>query len=309
MLIIRKTLDDGTTLLWDKIEKGVWINLVDPTEAEINKVEQETGISYDFLRYPLDEEERPRVEFDDDQMLAIFDVPRFIQHDSYYDTIPLGIIVTGGFFVTICLDQVSVLDDFCTGNHKGSATYKKTRFLFLILYKTATLYLKYLREINKKSEEIELELHKSLKNKELIRLLNLQKSLVYFTTSLRSNRVAAEKLVHTSFLEKFSEDEDLIEDVIIENQQALDMAHIFTNILNGTMDAFASIISNNLNIVMKFLAAVTIIISLPTMVASFFGMNVGIPFQNTAYGFFAVIVISIFVSALGALFLLKKGML
>lgn len=308
MLTIRRTIADKT-IISESLEKGAWINLISPTEEEINKVAEQAGIFYDFLKYPLDDEERPRVEIEDDQILTIINIPVFDRQENIYDTIPLGIIITANHIVTVCLEDIKLLQDFYDGKVKGMATFKKTRFLFLILYKTATLYLKYLREINKKSEEIEWELHKSMKNKELIGLLNLEKSLVYFTTSLKSNQIVMEKLLKSNSLEKFSEDEDLLEDVIVENQQAIEMANIYTNILSGTMDAFASVISNNLNIVMKFLAAVTIILELPTMVASFFGMNVALPFQNSPFGFVYTLIISFIFSSFAALVLIKKKML
>ncbi len=308
MLSIFKTISERTAP-HDKLEKGVWINLANPTDDEINKVSQETGIQYDFLKYSLDDEERPRVEIDEGQILIIINVPIFISNEAFYDTIPLGIILTDDFFVTVCLENLTILEDFYNnGKIKGMATFKKTRFLFLILYKVATLYLRYLRVINRKSEDIELELHKSMKNKELISLLNLEKSLVYFSTSLRSNQIVMEKLLKSNSIEKYNEDKDLLEDVLIENQQAIDMANIYANILSGTMDAFASIISNNLNMVMKFLAMITIILALPTMVASFFGMNVALPFQSSSYGFLIVVIISIFLSVVGTLFLVKKKM-
>jgi len=308
MLSIFKTINDKT-VQHDKLEKGVWINLANPTDDEINKVSKETGIQYDFLKYSLDDEERPRVEIDEGQILIIINVPIFISNEAFYDTIPLGIILTDDYFVTVCLENLTILEDFYNnGKIKGMATFKKTRFLFLILYKVATLYLRYLRVINRKSEDIELELHKSMKNKELISLLNLEKSLVYFSTSLRSNQIVMEKLLKSNSIEKYNEDKDLLEDVLIENQQAIDMANIYANILSGTMDAFASIISNNLNIVLKFLATITIILALPTMVASFFGMNVALPFQNSSYGFLIVLIISIFLSVVGTLFLVKKKM-
>ncbi len=290
----------------DQIEKGCWINLINPTEEDINLVVQATGIFVDFIRYPLDDEERPHVEFEDNLLLTIIDVPIQINTGAGYDTIPLGIIQTDNYIVTVCLHDLSMINDFHQKKVRGIATYKKTRFLFQILYRNASLYLKYLREIDKKSTELELELHKSMRNKELIKLLNLEKALVYFTTSLRSNETVLEKLLRGKVVKMYEEDEDLLEDVIIENKQAIEMANIYSNILSGTMDAFASIISNNLNIVMKFLAIVTIILALPTMVASFFGMNVPVPFQNSPHGFAFAVVISAVLSVAGIYYLAKK---
>lgn len=188
-------------------------------------------------------------------------------------------------------------------------TFKKTRFVFQILYRNAVSYLRYLRIIDRKSDQIEEKLHISQKNSELIELLELEKSLVYFTTSLRSNEVVLEKLLRTEKVRKYPEDEDLLEDVIIENKQAIEMANIYSGILSGMMDAFASVISNNLNIVMKFLATVTIVLSIPTMIASFFGMNFdNIPLGHSPWGFFTIIVLTLLISGVVALLFRKKDL-
>lgn len=308
MLQIFKSLTDDELIQIQNIEKGAWINLVNPNEEEIEFVTANTGIFSEFIRYPLDEEERPHIESEDGQILVLINVPLVLQKDIIYDTIPLGIIVTDDFIVTICLEEVDILKELYSRKTKGFATFKKTRFVFQLLYKNASLYLKFLRGIDRKSNEIELELHKSMRNKELISLMNLEKSLVYFSTSLRSNEIVLEKLMRGKLIKMYEEDEDLLEDVIIENKQAIEMANIYSNILSGTMDAFASIISNNLNIVMKFLAAVTIVLALPTMVASFFGMNVSLPFENSPHGFVIVITISILLSLTGIMYLAKKDM-
>jgi len=289
-------------------EKGTWINLVCPSDEELQYVSEIASINYDFLKYPLDDEERPRVETEENQVLIIVNVPITQQKDVIYDTFPLGIVLTEDCIITVCLREIDILREFFQGKIKGLATYKKTRFVFQIMQKTATLYLKYLREINKKTDEIELELHKSMRNKELIRLLDLEKSLVYFTTSLRSNERVMEKLLRSKTIKMYDEDQDLLEDVIVENKQAIEMADIYSNILSGMMDAFASIISNNLNIVMKFLAAITIVMAIPTMVASFFGMNVPVPFQNSSHGFFIVLCISLILSALSIFYFFRRNM-
>ena len=188
-------------------------------------------------------------------------------------------------------------------------TFKKTRFVFQILYRNAASYLRYLRIIDRKSDQIEEKLHISQKNSGLIELLELEKSLVYFTTSLRSNEVVLEKLLRTERVKKYPEDEDLLEDVIIENKQAIEMANIYSGILSGMMDAFASVISNNLNIVMKFLATVTIVLSIPTMIASFFGMNFdNIPLGHSPFGFFTIIVLTLIISGVVALLFRKKDL-
>ena len=188
-------------------------------------------------------------------------------------------------------------------------TYMKTRFILQILYRNSSMYLRYLRIIDRKSDQIEEKLHISQKNSELIELLELEKSLVYFTTSLRSNEVVLEKLLRTERVKKYPEDEDLLEDVIIENKQAIEMANIYSGILSGMMDAFASVISNNLNIVMKFLATVTIVLSIPTMIASFFGMNFdNIPLGHSPFGFFTIIVLTLIISGVVALLFRKKDL-
>ena len=178
-----------------------------------------------------------------------------------------------------------------------------------ILYRNASLYLQYLRVINKLSDKIEQKLHVSTENRELIELLELEKSLVYFTTSLRSNEVVLEKLLKSDRVKKFPEDEDLLEDVIVENRQAIEMANIYSGILSGMMDAFASVISNNLNIVMKFLAVMTIVLSVPTIIFAAYGMNLnaaGMPFANSPFGFLIVVVFSLVVSIAVAVYLAKK---
>jgi magnesium transporter len=308
MLRIYKSLTEDELIQTEEIEKGAWINLVNPSEEEIQLVVANTGIYCEIIKYPLDEEERPHIELEENQLLIVINVPLVQQKDVMYDTIPLGIIVTDDFIVTVCLMEVDFLQELYARKTKGFATYKKTRFVFQLLYKNATMYLKYLRDIDRRSTEIEIELHKSMRNKELISLMNLEKSLVYFSTSLRSNETVLEKLLRGKLIKMYEEDEDLLEDVIIENKQAIEMANIYSNILSGTMDAFASIISNNLNIVMKFLAAVTIVLALPTMVASFFGMNVSLPFENFPYGFVIVILISVLLSVSAIMYLAKKDM-
>jgi len=301
---------DGIMYETTFIEKNCWINLINPTEEEIQLIAKETNVAYELLHYPLDDEERPRVEVDGDQILTIIDIPHYDYENSTYDTMPMGIIITDSHVLTICLKNTGLLDDFYHSRIKGLSTAKRTRFLFLILYKNAMVYLRHLREIDRKTTEIEAELHKSLRNKELIRIKNLSKSLVYFSTSLRSNQAVLDRLLRTRALKKYEEDEDLLEDVIIENKQAMEMASIYTNILTGTMDASASIISNNLNNVMKFLAAITIIMELPTMVYSFFGMNVTLPLVRLPYpqGVLSITGISFFLSALAVWLLYRRNM-
>ena len=307
MISIYKTVEDELISV-DKIEDGCWVYVTRPTTEELERLQDETGIDMDDLRAPLDDEERSRVEVEDDYNMILVDIPSLDEKDRYV-TIPLGIYMTKEVIVTLCLEESPVLRAFANKRVREFYTFKKTRFVFQILYRNATSYLRYLRIIDRKSDQIEEKLHISQKNSELIELLELEKSLVYFTTSLRSNEVVLEKLLRTEKIRKYPEDEDLLEDVIVENKQAIEMANIYSNILSGMMDAFASVISNNLNIVMKLLATVTIVLSIPTMIASFFGMNFDvIPLGHNPYGLVITIVITLLISLLVALFFRKKNL-
>lgn len=244
------------------------------------------------MRAALDDEETSRIDIDDNNnILVLVDIPFTEMEDNSltYDTYPVAIIHTETTLITVCLKNSKIILDFINGKVKSFFTFKRSRFILQILYRIASYYLIYLRQIDKKSLMIEKRLHKSMKNKELIQLLSLEKSLVYFSTSLKSNEITLEKMLKLDIMQKYPEDQDILEDVIIENKQAIEMANIYSNILSGTMDAFASVISNNLNIVMKLLASVTIVMSIPNMISGMFGMNVAaIPFANSPYGFWII---------------------
>jgi magnesium transporter len=315
MLKITKTFDDGLRELESsEIEPGAWINLVHPTREEIAVAEEITKAPVDFIQAALDPEESSRLEIEDDHILVLINVPK--DHDDIieeYDTMPLGIIMTPDYIVTICQDFNTVLANFTSAYQRYFSTFKRTRFLFQILYRSAALFLRDLRQINRKSDTVEQDLRKSMKNKELFQLLDLQKGLTYFSMSLRSNRVVIERLmrlfsnIQVSHLIKLrEEDEDLLDDVRVEYDQAIEMTQVQTVVLAGMMDAFASVISNNLNIVMKFLASVTIVMAIPTMIASFFGMNVPVPWGSDQFGFLIIIFISLITSAVLTYFLWKR---
>ena len=307
MLQIFNTVEDGLQEL-DQVTEGCWVALTKPTMEELETVSATTGIDIDDLRAPLDDEERSRVEIENDYVVILVDIPYLDEKDRYV-TIPLGIYTTEKMIVTVCLEETPVLKAFMNNREREFYTFKKTRFVFQILYRNATSYLRYLRIIDRKSEQIEEKLHISQRNKELIELLELEKSLVYFTTSLRSNETVLEKLLRTEKIKKYPEDEDLLEDVIVENKQAIEMAKIYSDILSGTMDAFASVISNNLNVVMKFLSTVTIVLSIPTMIASFYGMNFQhIPLGDNPYGFYIVTAITLIVTVVLVFFFKKKNL-
>ena len=225
-----------------------------------------------------------------------------------FTTLPVGIILTKDLIVTICLKANIVWENFIM-NIKviDFSSTNRNRLILHFFQRTAVLYLVYLKEVNKRTTAVEEMLHKAMKNEELIKLLNLEKSLVYFTTSLRSNELMMERLQRSDILQFKSEDNDFLEDTIIDNKQAIETANIYSNILSGMMDAFASIISNNLNIVMKFLTSVTIILMLPTLVASIYGMNVRLPFQDSPYAFIITICILFTLSVIGVLIFIKRN--
>lgn len=304
---------DGAIHQIEEPQDGCWIALTNPTATELFEISEKFQIEVDDLRAPLDEEERSRIDTEDSYSLVVVDIPVIEERNEkdWYVTIPMGIIMARDVIITVCLEETPVLTAFMDGRVREFYTNMKTRFVLQILHKNASLYLQYLRIIDKKSEVVERELHKSQRNRELIELLELEKSLVYFTTSLRANEVVLEKLLRSERIKKYPEDTDLLEDVIIENKQAIEMANIYSGILSGTMDAFASVISNNLNIVMKFLATITIVMSIPTMVASFYGMNVnpaGMPFAGSPYGFWIVLAFAAAISGVVAWIFSKKNL-
>ncbi|MFV0528793.1 MAG: magnesium transporter CorA family protein [Lachnospiraceae bacterium] len=310
MLTIYRTID-GKIQEINEPQAGCWITMTNPTADEIFSISDLYNIEVADLRSSLDEEERSRIEVEDEYTLILVDVPIIEERNDkdWYGTIPLGIIVTDDAIITVCLQETAVLTRFMDGRVRNFFTYMKTRFILQILYRNATMYLHYLRIIDRKSEQVEEQLHVSTRNQELIELLELEKSLVYFTTSLRSNEVVLEKLLKVERIKQYPEDTELLEDVIIENKQAIEMSNIYSGILSGMMDAFASVISNNLNIVMKFLATVTIVMSIPTMIFSAYGMNLnaeGMPFSQSPYGFWVVILVSLLISLIVALVFSKK---
>ena len=296
-----------------EFKKGSWINLVNPSENEIKKVCENLKIQEDFIRDALDFEEKARIdEEDDDTKLFVVDVPIIEKNEEndIYSTMPLGmIVVRDDFFITVSLRKNKIIEDFEKKKVKNLQTFKKSRMIFQILYLNSSYYLSYLKQINKETEIAEYILKNSMKNKELLKLLSLEKGLVYFTTSLKSNELVMERTMRGKIIKLYEEDEDILEDAIIENKQAIEMAKIYSDILNGTMEAYASIISNNLNGVMKFLTSITIVLAIPTMISSFWGMNVNLPFQNSSIGFGIMIMISIVLTILVTWWLKKKDML
>ena len=292
----------------DAVEDGCWVNLVYPSEDELKTVSAILGVEPSFLRAALDEEETSRIDSEDGQTLIIVDTPAMEQDETgvVYSTLPLGIIVTEKHIITVCLKETSVVRDLQDGMVKDVRTQQRTRFILNILLLVAKRYLKYLKQIEKTYNHMERQLTKSQRNKDLMQLLDLQKSLVYFNTSLKANEVTLEKILRGRIVTLYEEDHDLLEDVLIEIRQAIEMAQIYSSIISSMMDSFSSIISNNLNVIMKVLTSITILLTIPNIIFSFYGMNVaGLPFDQF---FWVPILISMVIVAIVAIILKKKDL-
>lgn len=314
MLKIYKTDNvEKTVKKIKKITIDCWIELTAPTIDEIEKVVAKTKIDKDLILKMLDEEELPRIEQDDNATLIVIDTPFLEENDTThsYKTYPLGIIITNNnYVVTISPKRTTILNNFRLSKVKNFRTAKKIRFLIQILSTTAAAYQRALKQVNKDIEAKEQILKKSTENNDLIDLLDIEKTLVYFITSLKANQLVLEKLNRGVILPLFEEDLDLLEETIIENKQAIEMSGIYREILSSLAETYGTIVSNNLNGVMKFLAGATIILSIPTMFASFMGMNVPLgPFADIAFGFLIVVGISLLVAIIVAFILKKKNML
>lgn len=295
------------------LQKECWIDLINPSIEEIKEISSKTNTDLDLLTKLLDDEELPRIEFGDNATLIVVDTP-YVSDTNYkhkYNTDPLGIIINNdGYFITISPKEQMLFDDFKNNKVREFDVKKRTKFVIQILLKTASAYQKELKAINEYINEKEKMLHKSTNSKKLIELLNVEKTLVYFSTSLKANDVVLEKLAKGNVLTMYEEDTDLLEDAMIENKQAIEMANIYREILTSMTDTYATIISNNLNVIMKFLAGITIVFSIPTMVASFIGMNVPLGKIGTSpFSFILIIAFSFVLSIIIAIILKKKNML
>jgi magnesium transporter len=299
----------------EKIQDGTWICVTAPTELELNYLETRLKILPEFLRYPLDEEERPRLEKEEQQVLMIIRIPVPAGSGLYvkYETIPIGIIITEENVITICLVDHPIFEEFIAFANK-SKTFdleKPVTFLLNFFFLATNLYLKFLRQIDRTIEEYEEAIFRALTNEEFLRMLSLEKTLTYFNTSLQGNDMVLTKLQSGRYLRLTEEEAELLEDVQIENKQAVEMTKVFISILSNTMDAYASIINNNVNVIMKFLASMAIILSIPTIIYSMYGMNIPLPFQeleplkNSPHAFYIVNLIVIGM-CLVLVFLLRK---
>ena len=292
----------------EELEPGCWISAIAPTEAEISKLETELSVDRDFIRSALDEEESSRIENDEGQTLIVLDYPVAEKNDDEtfsYSTLPMGLILTDSNVISVSLTQNAIIDDFSKGVVKNVNTKFMTQFVFCILLRIAAKYLQYLKQIEKIFNYVQKQLHTSMKNEHLIQLLGLQKSLIYFSTSLKSTETVLEKLLRGRVIKLYDEEQELLEDVLVEIKQAIEMSNIYSNILSNTMDAYSNIISNNMNRVMKALTIITIVLQIPNIIFAYYGMNTDLPLPYT----WVAIVLATVLATLATVILLKSKFL
>lgn len=290
-------------------EKGCWVNVSQPSTEEINRLKNEFKIPNDIIRDILDIDERPRIEFDDEWSLVIIRIPvTGAGNGLLFHTVPLGIFMTADTSITLCstYNEVLPIEQPSLYREQYQQVNDAFNFILKLFLRSATVYSNYLKQINQQTSNIEQDLEKSIRNRELNRLLKMEKCLVFFITSLKSNELVLSKLRYSKRNSLSELNEDLLEDAIIENKQALEMAKIYSDIQAGMMDAFASVISNNLNVVMKQLTSISIILIIPTLVASVYGMNVPNSLENSKWAFPGIIAFSILMSFAGVLTFRKR---
>ncbi len=295
---------------FEHLAPNSWINMSDPTGDEIDYISDTLDIPRDFITDPLDPDERSRIEIEDGIKLVIIRLPKKNEDTSKfipYITFPVGIILTSEYIITVCREREALMDLL---SHRVEtqdfAPEKRKHHIFTIFRKTVTFYLRYLKEINHLVKSAEVLFNEAQKNEEILRLLNMEKSLVYFETSLKSNELVIEKLLRNNVIQLTEEDRDEMEDIMIDNKQAIEMSTIYSSIVRDMMDAFSSVIGNNLNFVMKFLTSITIILMIPTLVTSFYGMNIPLPFQHHPYSLLIVSLISLILTIIGIIIFAKR---
>lgn len=295
------------------LEIDSWINVTNPTNEEIIELSKKINVDEKYLIKILDEEEQSRIDVKDDIQTIIIDIPIPIKKKNYSVNITSPLIIMqirNEYIVTICTKENNILDDFINGVVENFFTAKKSRFTFQLMYKIALCYIRDLKQINEEINKAEDYIQKSTQNKDLLKLMHLRKSLVYFKTSLKGNQIVLDRITKNNIIKLYENDKTILENAIIEYQQAIEMSEIYNGLLNSTIDAFGTIISNNLNGIMKFLAGFTIVISIPTMVASFMGMNVPLGFfSDNNLSFLILVIISLILSIFVAYILKKKNML
>ena len=297
----------------EKIGDGVWVQMLQPTHQECAEIAEVLNVDIEDIQAALDEEESSRIELQDGYTLILVDIPTVeIRHEKQsYTTIPLGIILTQDVIVTVCTDDTPVLQNFVNNRVKEFSTKKKMRFVYQILYRATSVYQNYLRVIDKRRREIEERISDDTEDKDLIDLHELESNLVYFATSLRANGVVLDRLTRYERLKQFPEDREILEDVIVENKQAIEMTAIYRDIINGTRELLSTIIDNRLNNVMKYLTSITLVMAIPTVISGIYGMNVSgkwMPLSQTPYGFYIVCGIMVLICIIVLLMLRKRKM-
>lgn len=288
-------------------EPNCWIDVTLPNNYEISYLINEFGLEPDLLNDILDIDEQARTEKEDGRMLFIMRIP--VYHETReipYYTVPLGIVFTREMLITICLQENEIIQGFLDNKVKNFSPEHRKNFLLSALYRSSLYFLRYLKEINRRTSQVEKELQRAVRNNELIQLLTMEKSLTFFTTSLKSNEFLLERIQKSNLLRLTEEDVEMIEDVVTENRQAIEMANIYSNILSGMMDAFASVISNNLNVVMKQLTSISLILMVPTLIASVYGMNIELPFQHDPLAFAGTLVVSAVIALVSIIIFRRK---
>ena len=309
MISIYQTQNHQLSLL-QALETGCWVNITNPTESDQLWLQEHLPIVTDeYLREATDTDEVSRVEQEDDFLMIVVRIPHFqgVDSDKPFTVLPIMFIISDTVFISICKEENAILQEFIKERVKGFHTAKKYKFLLQFMFQTASKFLLHLRKINKNVDDIEDQLAKSLKNEDLMELLRYEKTLIYYITALRSNEAMMRRLDHMRIFRLYEEDEYLLEDVIIENTQALEMTKTSQNIIKQIADAYFSIINNNVNSVVKLLTLVTICISIPTLVASFYGMNIPLPAQNSPNSVLYFLLISLALIFVAVWFFRKRG--
>lgn len=306
--------DNGLVRTIDEHKPGCWIALINPDGDDCQEIAREYNIDIADLRAALDEEESSRVEIEDNYTMILFDIPtiEIRNKQEVYTTKPLGIIWRDDVIITVCSEEVPFLQPFKKGKIKGFSTKKQVRFIYQIMLKVCMQYQSYLRVIDKKRTEMEERVSKNMKDADIVSLHELESTLVYFDTSLRGNRLVLEKISRYSKIPKYEEDRDLIDDIVVENQQAIEMTQIYRDIIRGTRELMSSVLDNRLNNVMKYLASVTIVMSIPTIISGLYGMNVAaewMPLANTPHGFGIICAITGVICLITGIILKKRKMM
>lgn len=310
MLSIYRT-EDSRISSFEKAEKGCWIKLTDPSDIECEEVSKDFSFDLSDVRAALDVEETSRISVEDDYTLILVDIPSAEVRNNRrgYTTIPLGILINEDVIVTVCSEEATALTSFLEQRVRNFSTKKQMRFTYQILYNVCMRYQALLKNIDKKRTELEERINEGMSDSDLIDLHELESNLVYFATSLRANGAVLDRLTRYGNLRRYEEDVELLEDVVIENKQAIEMTSIYRDIMTGTRELMSSVISNRLNNVMKYLAAITIVMAIPTIIGGLFGMNVPVPLTNAPFGFVAICLSTLLICVVTMIVLKKRKML